>query len=85
MFGFLTFVILLETMRHQKWNRLSLVTIGVISIICAVFGLGIEIVQRAMGLGRTFEVLDMLADTGGAIGAGGIWAMLQQVFARPQE
>ena len=81
MFGFLTFTALLETMKYKGWAVLSLVTVGSIAIICALAGIGIEILQRAMGLGRSFEILDILADTGGAIGVGGLWAIVQPLFA----
>lgn len=81
MFGFLTFVVMLETMKHFHWKPLSLVTVGLISFVCAAFGIGIEFAQRAMGLGRGLEILDMLADSAGAVGAGGIWAALQDSFA----
>ena len=83
MFGFLTFVALLETMKRKKWAMLSLVTIAVISILAALLGIGIELLQRAMGLGRSFEILDILADTAGAIGAGGVWAIGQKAIAKP--
>lgn len=81
MFGFLTFVVLLEWMKHRRWAMLPLPLVGAVSIACALFGLGDELVQRAMGLGREFETLDILADTAGAIAAGGIWAMVQKIFA----
>lgn len=82
MFGFLCFVALLETMKYKKWVMLPLVTVGVISILCALLGTGIEFLQRAMGLGRSLEIMDILADTGGAIGVGGLWAMFQEAFAK---
>lgn len=80
MFGFLALMVLLETMKHRKWEPLSLVTVGVIAFICAIFGIGIEIAQRAMGLGRSFETLDILADSAGAMLAGGVWAAVQDWF-----
>lgn len=83
MFGFLTFVALLEIMKHHHWAILSLPIIGIVSFVCAIFGIGIEFVQRAMGLGRELEVLDMLADAAGAVGAGGIWAALQKFITKP--
>lgn len=83
MFGCLTFLALLELMKHKKWAMLSLVTIAVISLVGALLGVGIELIQRAMGLGRSFEIMDILADTAGAIGAGGIWAIIQQAIAKP--
>lgn len=82
MFGVLTFVVLLEIMKHRNWDVLSLPTVGTVTFICALFGLGIEILQRAMGLGRTFEVLDILADAAGAFAAGGIWAMIQGALSK---
>ena len=85
MFGFITFTALLETMKYEKWEMLSLVTVGVISIACALLGIGIEVIQRAMGLGRSFEILDILADTAGAIGVGGIWAMFQKFIAKSDQ
>ena len=80
MFGFLALMVLLETMKHRKWEPLSLVTVGVIAFICAIFGIGIEIAQRAMGLGRSFETLDILADSAGAMLTGGVWAAVQDWF-----
>ena len=82
MFGFLAFVVLLETMKHRHWTVLSLPLVGLIALLCALFGIGIEVAQRLMGLGRSFEVLDILADTGGAVAAGGVWAMFQPLIAR---
>lgn len=82
MFGFLTFVVLLEMMKHRGWSLLPLTAIAVVAFICAIFGIGIELLQRAMGLGRSFEVLDMLADTAGAMLGAGFWAMIQTIFVK---
>lgn len=84
MFGFLVIMILLDIMKKRSWKLVPLVVIGVVSILCALLGIGIEVAQRAMGLGRSFETLDILADTGGAVIAGGLWAMFQGLFAKPQ-
>lgn len=81
MFGFLALVVLLETMKHRHWQPISLPGIGVTAIICALFGFGIELLQHAMGLGRSFETLDILADSAGAVCGGGLWAAIQNVFA----
>ena len=82
MFGFLTFIVLLEFMRHGGWAPLSLTLVGTVSLACGAFGIGIEFAQRAMGLGRGLEILDMLADSAGAIGMGGVWAAVQDSFAK---
>ena len=81
MFGFLAFIILLEMTKHRKWQPLSLVSIAVVAFACALFGIGIEFAQRAMGMGRSLEILDMMADSAGAMVAAGIWAALQNFFA----
>lgn len=80
MFGGLAFVVLLELMKHSRWQPLSLPLIGLVAFICAGFGCGIEVVQRAMGLGRSFETLDILADSAGALIGAGIWAAIQNFF-----
>lgn len=82
MFGFLTLVVLLESMKHRRWGAIPLPAVGAIAIACALFGLGIELLQHAMGLGRSFEVLDILADTSGAIAMGALWAMFQYLLVK---
>lgn len=82
MFAFLTVIVLLENMKQKNWALLSLVRIGIVSMIVALVGIGIEVAQREMGLGRSFEVLDILADSAGAFGAGGCWAMFQGLIAK---
>ena len=81
MFGFLTLMVLLETMKHKGWAQLSLVSIGLIAFAVALLGIGIEFAQRAMGMGRSLEILDMLADSAGAMLAGGVWAAIQEWIA----
>lgn len=83
MFGFLTLVMLLDTMKECKWAMLSLVKIGLVAFACGALGVLIEWGQKKMGLGRSFEVLDILANAAGALGAGGIWAMFQEYLAKP--
>lgn len=85
MFGALTFVILLESMKHKGWKLMSLVSIGAVGFIVAAFGIGIEFAQRAMGMGRSLEIMDMLADVAGAMLAAGIWAAIQEWFVKPQD
>lgn len=85
MFGFLTLVALLETMKRRGWSPLPLPLIGAISFASAIIGIVIEIVQRAMGLGREFEVLDIMADAAGAVVAGAVWAALQNTLAKPED
>lgn len=81
MFMGLALIVLLENIKRKGWQELSMVRIGTICFICAGFGIGTELLQRAMHLGRTFETLDMLADAAGAMGAGGIWLIVQDIIA----
>ena len=85
MFGFLAVVVLLEVMKHRKWMPLPLVGVGAIALICSAFGIGIEFIQRAMGLGRSFEILDILADSAGAFLAAGVWIALQNGLSKPED
>lgn len=85
MFGFLTFVVLVETMKYLKWRAVPLSGIGVVAFICAGIGVIVEILQRAMGLGRSFEILDILADSAGAMIGAAVWAMIQNIFASPDD
>lgn len=82
MFGFLTMIVLLESMKYYKWEPLSLARIGVVAFICSAFGVGIEVAQRAMGMGRSFEILDILADACGAMVGAAVWAAIQDFFAQ---
>lgn len=81
MFGFLTFIVLVETMRKLKWHAVPMAGISVIVFACALTGIGIEYLQRLMDLGRSFEVLDMLSDAAGAYFIAGLWAFVQDQFA----
>lgn len=80
MFGFLAFVILLEDMKRRGWKMVSLPVIAVVAFAVSAFGAGVEVIQRAMGLGRAFEILDIFADAGGAFAASGLWAAVQKSF-----
>lgn len=85
LFGFLTFMALLDMMKYRNWQFLPLVVVASISIACGAFGIFIEFLQRAMGLGRSLEILDMLTDGAGAVLAGAIWAGIQEKIARPDD
>lgn len=81
MFFALTAALLTDIMKKRHWQALSLPTIGLTAFITAIIGVLIEIGQRKMGLGRSFETLDILADAGGAFLAAGIWAALQKTWS----
>lgn len=81
MFGVLAFVCCVDLMRSHGWRQLSLAAIGCVGIGTAVLGVVIEVIQEKMGLGRTMEIMDMLADAAGALTACVIWAVLNKPFA----
>lgn len=85
MFAFLALVVLFELMKRHAWQMLPLTTVGLVAFGCSVFGIGIEFAQRAMGMGRGLEVLDMLADAAGAFGMAGVWAAVQKLIAESDD
>lgn len=77
MFGFLTVVILLDRERKTEWHPVGksfAITAGMVS---AIFGIAIEFAQRAMDMGRGFEVADMIADCTGAFICTFLWLLSQ--------
>ena len=84
MFGALAFAVCIDLMRARQWHKLGLATIGCVAFGTCILGILIEIAQDKMGLGRSLEVLDMLADSAGALIACGIWAVLNDSFAQPK-
>lgn len=67
MFGGLTFCILLDKRRKDGWLPLSFGILAM-AVISAIFlGALTEILQDAMGLGRGGDILDLAADSVGAL------------------
>ena len=77
MFGFLTGMILLDRERKGDWSPLGKPCIAIAGISSAAFGIIIEFIQRAMDMGRGFEVADMIADCIGALLCSVLWMWLQ--------
>lgn len=78
MFGFLTVMILLDRQRKSGWKRVSVKFITLAAISTAAFGIAIEFIQKAMDMGRGFEVADMIADCTGVAICAFLWAKFQQ-------
>ena len=81
MFAALSFSFNLDWMRVRHWQRLSLPEIACVALGVGVFGIFIELAQRTMGMGRSFEVLDMVADGAGAMIGAAVWAVLNGLFS----
>lgn len=78
MFGFLTFTACEETMKSRRWQPLAMPLMLTIAAAASCIGIGIEFAQQAMGLGRSMESLDIVADTAGAFLAALLWAAVQK-------
>lgn len=80
MFGFLTAVILLDRQRSIRWKAVAARTGVAAALPSTLFGIGVEVAQLSMGLGRGFEVADMISDAAGAAAAAFIWLRAQHFW-----
>lgn len=78
-FGF-TLCLLFDTLHVRHAVRLTLPMVSLLVFIGMLCGVGIELLQSATNLGRSFEYVDMIADSFGAIAAGGLWIILDNVY-----
>lgn len=85
MFGFLNLVVLFDLCRAHRWRYVATGWILLITLLAALFGVGIEYLQRAMGIGRSLEAADMLADSAGALLTGLSWWMAQRAARRQKQ
>lgn len=76
MFGFLTFVILLDLSRGGEWRKIKGWELIISAAASIALGVVIEYIQRAMNLGRSFDILDMVADAIGPLLAVILWKIL---------
>lgn len=76
MFGFLTFVILLDLSRGGEWRKIKGWELIISAAASIALGVVIEYIQRAMNLGRSFDILDMAADAVGPVLAVILWKIL---------
>lgn len=76
MFGFLTFVILLDLSRGEEWRKIKGWELIMSAVASIALGVVTEYIQRAMNLGRSFDILDMVADAVGPVLAVILWKIL---------
>lgn len=55
---------------------------SVIWVVLTMYGILIEVLQGAMGMGRKADILDAIANSTGALIAILLWALVSFVFAR---
>ena len=92
MFGGLAWMAAIDYAAHLSGPRLRRVRPVLVVVVCAVgaslAGAAVEVAQGAMGLGRSEDVFDWLADTVGAVvGAAIAFVMIQywrQLLSRRQ-
>ena len=77
MFGGLTLVLLIDRQRGMHWRPLGKRFVWSVALASAVFGAVIECLQWAMGLGRGFEIADIIADTVGSLLFALLWLRFQ--------
>lgn len=73
MFGGFSLLILLDETRRNAWKPISRAKIWGAFATSALLGLIVEICQLVMELGRSFEWLDFVADSTGALLACLLW------------
>lgn len=79
MFGFLTFVALVDWARGRDFRRVHWPVCLMMAVLSTLLGIAIEFAQRGMGLGRGFETLDMVADGTGAFAVAAAWIIAEHV------
>lgn len=82
MFGFLTFVILVDWARGRDFASVRWPVCLVAALFSTALGTGIEFLQRSMHLGRSFETYDIVADTVGSFTVGAAWIVAENCRKR---
>ena len=78
MFGFLATMMLIDWQRKHQWQKVSLKQGMWCAIISSLSGITIEFMQSGMGLGRSLEIEDMIADSVGAFLMAILWVKLNK-------
>lgn len=65
MFGGLELMLVVDMMRRRGWRRVSRGFLLFSGLGTSLFGVIIEILQRWMNLGRSFDIIDIVADVSG--------------------
>lgn len=78
MFGGLALCMMLDRQRKCGWKALSWRRGAVCALVSSVCGLLVEWAQDAMGMGRSKDVWDLVADTAGAFAFAIVYLLLQK-------
>ena len=82
MFGGLTSMMLLDWQRKHGWTPTGWVRAMICSSLSSIVGIIIEMAQSSMGLGREFELGDIVSDTVGAFIFGVGYIFLQKIWCQ---
>lgn len=69
MFGGLELMLITDYSRRRDWRKPGAGFLSTTSICVAILGGAIEIMQTNMGMGRSADILDFIADAAGAVAA----------------
>ncbi len=79
MFGGLALMIYVDKSRSTGWSSLHAAFVVVAMLAVIIFGTIIEFVQGGMGMGRSFDIYDILADAAGAISVAALWYLFTRL------
>lgn len=82
MFAALAAAMLIDYARRREWIYVNFQEILTASLISLGVGIGIEILQGAMGLGRSFDFLDIIADAVGVTLIAIFWPKIERLWTR---
>lgn len=80
MFGFLTVMMLLDWQRKHDWQKTIWSQATLYATSSSILGAITECLQSYMGLGRSFEWTDIVADSVGAFLFAAIWMVCQKYW-----
>lgn len=73
MFGFFTAMLAFDRQRKNRWHKVGWKRMFTYAFASSALGAFIEVLQWAMGMGRSFEVEDIVADSAGSFLMAAVW------------
>lgn len=73
MFGVLTFVALVDWARSRDFRSVRWPVCILMATHSSLLGIAIEFIQRSMGMGRSYDPIDMVADISGSFLVAIVW------------
>ncbi len=78
MSGFLTFVVFIDRLRGNFRRSISPLFATFTFFGVSLLGVAIEFIQDAMGMGRSFDLMDMVADATGSLAVTVVWMVVEK-------